>query len=605
MTEQPTFEFLNGDRNTADAVIYRKRDNDQRANTLILRLTAHSELRMPGSLTMPPDNGPAADGPAALYLSFGDIYENLPGVEAVSTKGVQWQKLADSGWQEKLIAGKTLCLCRTNSMTLQDRETVEFRFKPVFYTGNDPDPEVTIDSYNMPDRGPHKTRIEVRVADRPEYRTAPPLHAWTSSTGNVAPAQVFINPREYPLANRLTIHLLNEGKTPLVPQSAFDATNPPSFRVSFYAGNASDPRALTSEDKAQAITVQESGGWAASVEGSLMPRTWLLKPNKAEVLAGGEEVQIVFDHIEIPWEFSTGGACVWLEYWNLPGYNDGFKALSVQRTKSLGPSSGIDGFALKKEKILRYEPIYLTWKSSAVPFLGLRYRRQDNNEITYYPRKNDELPLPLQPGPEGFKVPFDAGDGGTFSLEGFPDWPAVLNREEAMGLVKRLRFSVTRPIYDLVPGEYHGKRTYGRPDGAHGGTFDIAIHVSIQSIANDKTDAFTGSFKVKTDFPPSERNQWEQTLFQGRMELTQDQTDLELSITRSDEKHIATVSGWGNIWLTCRPCMLRLSIAANSLVLDWAKTGEWFTVHDSALIGGGIGPARQGKDKLSTLSLKP
>src|ERR1700677_2083799 len=153
MTLPFTFEFLNGDRNTADAVIYRKRDNDQRANTLILRLTAHSQFPMPGGPTMPPDNGPAADGPAALYLSFGDIYDNLPGADAVSTKGGEWQTLANSGWQEKLIAGqKRLCLSRTSLMQLHPRDTVEFKFKPVFYTGNNP--EVTIDYYNLSDHGP-------------------------------------------------------------------------------------------------------------------------------------------------------------------------------------------------------------------------------------------------------------------------------------------------------------------------------------------------------------------------------------------------------------------------------------------------------------------
>jgi hypothetical protein len=119
--------------------------------------------------------------------------------------------------------------------------------------------------------------------------------------------QVFISPREYPLTNRLTIHLLNEGKTPLVPQPASNPNNPPSFRLSFRAGNASDRNALTTEDKVKAIKVQESGGWAASLEGNLIPSTWLLKPDRSEVLAGGEEVQVVFDHVEIPSEFSTGG----------------------------------------------------------------------------------------------------------------------------------------------------------------------------------------------------------------------------------------------------------------------------------------------------------
>jgi hypothetical protein len=596
MTEPFSLELLNGDRNTADAVIYRKRDNDQRANTLIVRLTAHGALTLPGG-AMPPDAGPApgASNPAALYLTFGDIYDNPPGVEAVSTKRGDWQSLADSGWQEKLIAGQKLCLCRATPMTLQDKETVEFKFKPVFYTGNDPDPEVTIDSYNMPDRSPRKTRIEVRVADRPEYRTAPPLHAWTSSAGNIAPAQVFIGPKGHPLANRLTIHLLNEGKTPLVPPSAFDANNPPSFRISFRAGNASDRSALTTEEKVQAITVQESGGWAASVEGSLMPRTWLLKPNKSEVLVGGEEVQVVFDHIEIPSEFSTGAACVWLEYRNLPGYKDGFKALSVQRAKGAVPVT-IDGFALKKPDILRYEPVHLTWKSSAVPFLGLRYRRHDNNEITYHPKAKDP-DLPPQTGADGFEVPFDLGDAGTFSLEGFPDKPAFENREEAMGLVKRLQFSVTRPVHDLVAGQYQGKRTYGRPDRFLGANFVIAIDVSI---AEDRT----GSLKIKTDFGPKEKGQWEQTLFQGHMELNPEKTDLELPITRNDTQHIATVQGWPKIWLTCHPRNIRLGVAANSLILDWERTGEWFTVHLNPLAGLDIGPAWLGQDKLTTLNLK-
>jgi hypothetical protein len=165
-------------------------------------------------------------------------------------------------------------------------------------------------------------------------------------------------------------------------------------------------------------------------------------------------------------------------------------------------------------------------------------------------------------------------------------------------LVKRLQFSVTRPIHDLVPGEYQGKRTYGRPDGMQGSTFDIAIEVSI---ASDKT---TGSFKVKTDFPPSERNQWEQTLFEGRMELNPEKTDLELSITRSDNKMIANVGGWGDIWLQCCPGKLRLSIADNGLVLDWSKSGEWITVHLTRTNGLGPGDPRKGAGQTTTLSLK-
>jgi hypothetical protein len=231
-----------------------------------------------------------------------------------------------------------------------------------------------------------------------------------------------------------------------------------------------------------------------------------------------------------------------------------------------------------------------------VPFLGLRYRRHDNNEITYHPKAKDP-DLPPQTGADGFEVPFDLGDAGTFSLEGFPDKPAFENREEAMGLVKRLQFSVTRPVHDLVAGQYQGKRTYGRPDRFLGANFVIAIDVSI---AEDRT----GSLKIKTDFGPKEKGQWEQTLFQGHMELNPEKTDLELPITRNDTQHIATVQGWPKIWLTCHPRNIRLGVAANSLILDWERTGEWFTVHLNPLAGLDIGPAWLGQDKLTTLNLK-
>ena len=437
----PTFELLNGDRNTSDAVIYRRRDNDQRANTLILRLTARGQIALPGG-AMPPDGGPADNSPAALYLTFGDIFDTHVSVEVCSAKGSEWQPLADSGWQQKVIAGQkpTLCLSRTTPVTLNDKETFEFKLKPVFYTGSDP--EVTIDYYNMQGHGPHKTRIEVRVSDRPEYRVDPPLRAWVSGADNTTPAQLFISPSEYSLNNRLTLHLLNEGRAPLAPHVSFDPNQRPSFRVSFQTGNASDRSALTTEEKVKAIKVQESGGWAASIEGSIIPVTWRLEPDKPEVLGGGEELQVVFDHLEIPAEFSTGGSCVWLEYRNLPGYNDGIQAVPVQRAKA---PAAIDGFALKAANIVADEPAYLIWRSTAVPFLGLRYRRIDSAEITYYP-KAGEIGLPLQTGPGGFEIPpFDVGDGGTFSLEGFLDKPAFLNHDEPMGLLKRQSLSVTYP----------------------------------------------------------------------------------------------------------------------------------------------------------------
>jgi hypothetical protein len=140
-----------------------------------------------------------------------------------------------------------------------------------------------------------------------------------------------------PYPNRIQITLYNKsGSFPIVPPTTPWGSTPPRFTVSFVpASEAPGYFALTTPTLLESVTpsiVSGTLGWDfAALPGT--PRRWAMTPLRSnhQILGTGAQAIAQFELNDVVTQLVRGPTLMYLQYSNIPGYDDGFTAVLLDK----------------------------------------------------------------------------------------------------------------------------------------------------------------------------------------------------------------------------------------------------------------------------------
>lgn len=204
---------------------------------------------------------------------------------------------------------------------------------------------------------------------------------------------------EDPISNKITFYITNKGFSALVDKPF--GVEKPSFKISFLTIARPDKseanpnvgyNALTYHDLAKDIYIKPISN--AKENWEVIPGygienqnlIWELKPLSPEVLGAGSSIEVSLENIKtylMPY-ITT----MYIQYTNIPGYNDGYIALSVEKK---APTPGILSFYANAVNIKPEQEISLSWNTFAVDRLVLSYF--EDGKVNSFDSKKNEIEL--------------------------------------------------------------------------------------------------------------------------------------------------------------------------------------------------------------------
>jgi hypothetical protein len=153
----------------------------------------------------------------------------------------------------------------------------------------------------------------------------------------------------------------------------------------------------TLEHAANANVSAADANWTIDA-GNAANGHWLLKPNLEAILGVGEDATEVFTIQNLVTYLPAGVTLLYLQYRNIPGYDDGLITLPVEKRE---PTPGILSFSVDKPVIDVGESVTLNWASFAAESLVLEWRdaagglaTHDVTGVTSWPQAGAD---PIQP----------------------------------------------------------------------------------------------------------------------------------------------------------------------------------------------------------------
>jgi len=204
---------------------------------------------------------------------------------------------------------------------------------------------------------------------------------------------------EEPISNKITFHITNKGFSALV-DKPFGAEKP-SFKISFLtiarpAKSEANPNAgynaLTYHDLAKDVYIKPISNakenWEAIPGDGIENQNliWELKPLSPEILEAGSSIEVSLENIKtyLPPYITT----MYIQYTNIPGYNDGYIALSIEKRR---PIPGILSFYADAVNIKPEQEISLSWNTFAVDRLVLSYF--EDGKVNSFDSKKNEIKI--------------------------------------------------------------------------------------------------------------------------------------------------------------------------------------------------------------------
>ncbi|HEV2733562.1 MAG TPA: hypothetical protein VGV85_01950 [Longimicrobiaceae bacterium] len=329
------------------------------ANTMTLRLTNQTGAPVvirPGVLRNPPPGG----GAFGVALYFSALFTDA-GDQAKLT-------ITATGWAARYIGGDfpAWILAATQETTWDDGDALEFAvgsFMPTVPVGTY---YLSAGIYNLAGP-PMPYSVVVGVANPPSVQKQ---DLSSTVTLNVDHADVVLTKTgAEPAANRYVLSLINTNpNSALVPDEVPWEAHPPKFTLGFqYAAAAPGYFALTTPDAAGSFQVgiaqDPSQGWHAPVKGA--GPTWVITPRDDNhgVLGTGLAGMVQFSIDNVLSQLGPGPTLLYLQYNDVPGYNDGF--LSLVLTKRYA-AMRIAGFSAGQTRFpvtgLAPATAYLNWE---------------------------------------------------------------------------------------------------------------------------------------------------------------------------------------------------------------------------------------------------
>ena len=199
------------------------------------------------------------------------------------------------------------------------------------------------------------------------------------------------------IANKIAFFITNPSASPLVDKPF--GPEKPCFKISFLTmdrppGSEASPDAgydvLTYHDLAKDIYIKPIGNLKDNWEvvpgyGEENQRLiWELKPLSSEILGSNASVEISLENIRtvLPPYITT----LYLQYTNVPGYNDGYILLSIEKRE---PIPGILNFYANEANIKPNEKVNISWQTFAVDTVELSYLDENEQKIIKSSRRKE------------------------------------------------------------------------------------------------------------------------------------------------------------------------------------------------------------------------
>lgn len=340
--------------------------------TLTLTLSNNSGADMPLASSSPVSEDDAAGNTGLLYLFLGSLVSD-PALVSVSCPGwtAQFQNTAQ---------GPVWCLALNQGMTFKAGASLAVSLAAVSASGLPGPRQLGVDAYLA-----DGDAVQLPVVAQNDPGKLLPLNIDFGVTGGDSQANsVYIteNPNS-PIASALVFRLSNPSKdTPIVPDGVSWGSKTPTFTLSFvYASKGTGAGALTSAERAVAFTrqtVQDYGNlWSISANTQGTP-SWTLTPdqlNNQQILGTGAAASFEFMLGNIITQLAPGTTLAYLQWNNIPGYQDGYKAVPLVKVV---PTPGIMRFiSLTPSNINQSAPVQLMWQTFALTQQKLSWM-QDN-----------------------------------------------------------------------------------------------------------------------------------------------------------------------------------------------------------------------------------
>lgn len=295
------------------------------ANTVTLTLKNSSGadiLIQPGTPSDPPPEG----GGFQIVMSFAELFGG--------TDGQKDLLISAPGWTAQYFPGSfpSWIAAAAAAVNWQQGTLLNFsvsQLQPLSSLGSY---TVSVDLYNL-SADPQPNSVVLGIANPPDGKKD--LRGVLEPS--LAEDRVYITRTpDDKISNNLRLRLTNKTFTPVVPLSTHYETQP-QFSLSFII----DPEgpgyyALTDDIFAAGIDVKLHKGTGWSVTKDPDNLVWWLRPDTQTnpgIVGGGETVEFNID--DIVTMFPEGVTLLYLIYNNIPGYDDGF--MSVRIDKKYGP----------------------------------------------------------------------------------------------------------------------------------------------------------------------------------------------------------------------------------------------------------------------------
>jgi hypothetical protein len=341
---------------------------DPSINTLTLTITNQTgkALTLKGGAPVPEGEITSA-GPTSLYLTLGDL---------LTTDQFKAMQISAPGWQVQLMSGDITnwALTPQTDQALADKSSVTVTITHLTVSGQPRPGKLTLDYYNVPTVPDDSWQQTLIVQTPPSQPHDLALDVEFMGGHDVYVSQDSANP----ILNTLILSIANPSPaTPLVPTNVPWGANAPVFFLSFVYGTNHGYGALTTTSLGQTIEVapigQTADTWAAEKVESQGGPYWRLTPQQHEVLGtqAGGRVGFTISHIITEFDPETLPTSLYLQWANVPGYNDGYTSLGI--VKAL-PTPGILSFlSLTPEIVPAGTPVSLAWQTFGIARVTLSY----------------------------------------------------------------------------------------------------------------------------------------------------------------------------------------------------------------------------------------
>ncbi|MCU1723744.1 hypothetical protein [Pseudomonas sp. 5P_5.1_Bac1] len=322
--------------------------------TLTVSNTSGADMALAGSLPVPEDD--ANGNTALLYLFLANLVADPASVQVTCASWrVQFQNTAQ---------GPVWCLALEAGMTFKAGASIAVSLAGLSVSGLPGARQLGIDAYLA-----DGDAVQLPVLAQNDPGKLLPLNIDFAVTGGNS---VYITENiNAPMASSLVFRLSNPSpNTPIVPADVSWGSKTPSFTLSFAYASKGGAGALTSAEKAIAFTrgtVQDYGNlWSISANTQGTP-SWTLTPDQLknkQILGTGDAASFEFILGNIITQLDVGTTLAYLQWSNIPGYQDGYKTLALVKVK---PQPGILRLiSLSPSVIKQGTPVQLVWETFAL-----------------------------------------------------------------------------------------------------------------------------------------------------------------------------------------------------------------------------------------------